>query len=162
MSYPNQFPPLSKEELETFLTDTGSATLCTHNKDGSIHAAPVGYFYSPGKIEIISHTSTRKNRNIKRNNQVTLLIETKKPFRGALIYGEASISRDNVLPMIMKMFEQMRTPAEKVEAVSNEYLSVVDCVIISVVPKRIVSFDSEKYDVFKKIAEKYDLKWDWF
>ncbi|MCX6654001.1 MAG: pyridoxamine 5'-phosphate oxidase family protein, partial [Candidatus Bathyarchaeota archaeon] len=121
MSYPNQFPPLTKEELETFLTNTGSATLCTHNRDGSIHATPVGYFYNDGKIEIISHASTRKNRNIKRNNQVTLLIDTKKPFRGALIYGEASISRDNVLPMIRKMFEHM-TPADKLEAVSREYL----------------------------------------
>ena len=160
MSYPNQFPPLTKEELETFLTNTGSATLCTHNRDGSIHATPVGYFYTPGKIDIISHASTRKNRNIKRNNQVTLLIDTEKPFRGALIYGEASISRDNVLPMIMKMFEHM-TPADKLEAVSREYLSVVDCVIIYVVPKRIVSFDGEKYDVFKKIADKFDLKLDW-
>ena len=161
MSYPNQFPPLTTEELETFLTNTGSATLCTHNRDGSIHAAPVGYFYSPGKIEIVSHASTRKNRNIKRNNQVTLLIDTKKPIRGALIYGEASISRDNVLPMIMRMFEPM-TPADKLEAVSREYLSVVDCIIISVVPKRIVSFDYEKYDVFRKIADKYDLKWELF
>ena len=63
--------------------------------------------------------------------------------------------------MIMRMFEPM-TPADKLEAVSREYLSVVDCVIISVVPKRIVSFDYEKYDVFRKIADKYDLKWEWF
>jgi hypothetical protein len=161
MFNPNQPPPLTKEELETFLTTTGYATLCTHNKDGSIHAAPVGYMYSSGKIDIISHTSTRKNRNIRRNNQVTLLVDTKKPFRGALVYGEASISRENVLPMVMKMFESM-TPAEKVEVVSREYLNVVDCVIISVFPKRVVSFDFEKYDVWRKISDKYDLKWDWF
>ena len=161
MSYPDQFPPLTKEELKTFLSNTGYATLCTHNRDGSIHAAPVGYLYIDGRIEIISHASTRKNRNIRRNSDVTLLIDTKKPMRGALIYGGASISRENVLPMVMRMFAQT-TPVEKVEAVSREYLSIVDCVLITVVPKHIVSFDFEKYDVWRKISDRFDLKWDWY
>ena len=62
--------------------------------------------------------------------------------------------------MVMKMFEQT-TPTEKVEEVSREYLRIVDCVVLTVVPERIVSFDFEKYDVFRKIADKYNLNWDW-
>ncbi|MFH2110544.1 MAG: pyridoxamine 5'-phosphate oxidase family protein, partial [Candidatus Bathyarchaeota archaeon] len=136
------------------------ATLCTHNKDGSIHAVPVGYMYIDGQIVIVSHTGTRKNRNILRDSMVSLLVDTKKPIRGVLIYGKAQFD-DDVLPMVMRMFTQS-TPADKVELVSREYLSMVDCVVIRVTPERMVSFDHEKYDVFKNLSDKYDLGWNWW
>jgi len=40
MSY-TQSPPLTKEEIEDYLSSEKILRICTHNKDGTIHAVPV-------------------------------------------------------------------------------------------------------------------------
>jgi general stress protein 26 len=79
--------------------------ICTHNKDGTIHAMPVAYRYLNGQILIISIAKSRKNRNIKRNNDVTVLIDTLDPLKGILIYGKAEIDYDNVLEQTASVME---------------------------------------------------------
>jgi PPOX class probable F420-dependent enzyme len=158
MSYSHQAPPLSDEEIEKMLRETGFATICTHNKDGSIHAVPVSYIYYDDQIVIVSHAKTKKNRNIRRDNKVTVLIDIKQPFKGLLIYGTAEIGHD-VLPMVMKVFESY-VPTEKLEAVSRDYLEMVESIVLRITPDRIISFDASVQDWSKDLADKYDLDWD--
>ena len=96
MSYTGQSPPLTSEEIESMLKENHYARICTHNKDGTIHAMPVAYRYINGQILIMSLIKSRKNKNIKRNNDVTVLVDTLNPVRGILIYGKAEIDYDNV------------------------------------------------------------------
>jgi nitroimidazol reductase NimA-like FMN-containing flavoprotein (pyridoxamine 5'-phosphate oxidase superfamily) len=70
MSYSHQPPPLSDEEIDKMLKETEFATLCTNNKDGSIHAVPISYIHHEDQIVIVSHSKTRKNKNIMRNKLV--------------------------------------------------------------------------------------------
>ena len=49
MSY-TQSPPLSPDEVLEFLNYVTVARVCSHNKDGSTHAAPVWFFYEGGKL----------------------------------------------------------------------------------------------------------------
>ena len=64
------------------LKENHYARICTHNKDGTIHAMPVAYRYINGQILIMSLIKSRKNKNIKRNNNVTVLVDTLNPVRG--------------------------------------------------------------------------------
>lgn len=158
MYYSHQAPPLSDQEIDKMLRETEFATICTHNKDGSIHAVPVSYIYHEDKIVIVSHSKTRKNRNIRRNNQVTVLIDTKDPIRGLLIYGTAEIGHE-VLPMVMKIFESY-VLSEKLEAVSRDYLEMIESIVLRITPDRIVSFDASVQDWSNELSDKYDLDWD--
>jgi nitroimidazol reductase NimA-like FMN-containing flavoprotein (pyridoxamine 5'-phosphate oxidase superfamily) len=91
LSYTGQAPPLTSQEIESMLKEARYLRICTHNKDGTIHAMPVAYRYVNGQILIISIAKSRKNRNILRNNDVSVLIDTLDPLRGILIYGKAEI-----------------------------------------------------------------------
>lgn len=158
MSYSHQSPQLSEEEIDRMLKESEFATLCTHNKDGSIHAVPVSYIHHEGQIVIVSHFKTKKNKNIMRINQVTVLIDSKNPVKGILIYGTAEIGTD-ALPMTMKIFESA-VPAKKLEAVSRDFLLMVESIVLKITPDKIISFDASNQEWSKDLAEKYDLEWD--
>jgi general stress protein 26 len=54
-----------------------------------------------------SQCPSRKIRNIKRNPNVTVLIDnTKVPFKGALIYGKAELDYEDVVKKRMSIFER--------------------------------------------------------
>jgi hypothetical protein len=80
MPYTGQAPPLISKEIESMLEENRTARICSHNKDGTIHVVPVAYRYMDGQIVIASLSSSRKTRNIKRNNDVTVLIELLTPL----------------------------------------------------------------------------------
>jgi len=82
---------LTNEETETFLRESKTARICTMNDDGTIHAAPVWYGYEKGEIIIITPDHSRKARNVKRNRNVTILIDIEQPAKGVLLYGTAEL-----------------------------------------------------------------------
>lgn len=43
MSYTGQALLFTNEEIEIFLKENFIARICSYNKDGTIHVAPVGY-----------------------------------------------------------------------------------------------------------------------
>jgi general stress protein 26 len=120
--------------------------ICTHNKDGTIHATPVAYSYVNGQILIMSITKSRKNRNIERNNDVTALIDTLDPLRGILIYGTAEIDHDNVYEQAVSVMETFfhGMPKEEVQRITKAYLDAFQSVIVKITPKHITTFDYTK------------------
>jgi hypothetical protein len=110
---------------------------------------PVGYRYLNGQILILSLIKSRKNRNIKRNNDVTVLVDTPNPLRGVLIYGKAEIDYDNVFEQALTFLESSPTlhgkPREKLERVTKAYLGLGGGqAIVKITPKHIVTFDYGK------------------
>ena len=157
MSYTGQAPPLTSEEIESLLKENNMARICTHNKDGTIHAAPVSYKYMNGQIVIISHASTRKTRNIKRNDDVTVLIDTQHIIKGVLIYGKAEIDSDNVYEQAVSVIEAYAgdMPKDRVQRFTRAFIDAIKCVIVKVTPKRIISFDHTKWDVYNNLVKTY-------
>jgi uncharacterized protein YhbP (UPF0306 family) len=157
LSYTGQAPPLTSEEIESMLKENYIARICTHNKDGTIHVAPVSYKYMNGQIVIISHASTRKTRNIKRNDDVTVLIDTQPTIKGVLIYGKAEIDSDNVYEQAVSVMEAYAgdMPKDKVQRFTRAFLDAIKCVIVKVTPKRIISFDHTKWDVYNNLVKTY-------
>jgi len=155
LSYTGQAPPLTSEEIESLLKENNTARICTHNKDGTIHAIPVSYRYMNGQIVLLSYASSRKTRNIKRNNDVTVLIDTGSA-QGILIYGKAELEYDNIYQMALSVWEKSyRAPRDKFERFVQVALDKVKMVIVKVTPKRIITFDYTKDDVYNNLVRTY-------
>jgi len=157
LSQTGQAPPLTSEEIESMLRENQYVRICTHNKDGTIHATPVAYRYINGQIEIMSITKSRKNRNIERNNDVTLLIDTLDPLRGILIYGTAEIDHDNVYEQSVSVMETFfhGMPKEKVRRITKAYLDAFESVIVKITPKHITTFDYTKDVAWQNFLKTY-------
>jgi general stress protein 26 len=155
LSYTGQAPSLTSEEIESLLKENNIARICTHNKDGTIHAIPVSYRYINGQIVLLSYASSRKTRNIKRNNDVTVLIDTGSA-QGILIYGKAKLEYDNIYPTAVSVWETAyRAPRDKFERFVQAALEKVKMVIVKVTPKRIITFDYAKDDVYNNLVKTY-------
>jgi nitroimidazol reductase NimA-like FMN-containing flavoprotein (pyridoxamine 5'-phosphate oxidase superfamily) len=160
LSYTGQAPPLTSEEIESMFKENHVARICTHNKDGTIHATPVGYRYMNGQILVLSLTESRKTRNLKRNNDITVLVDTENPLRGILIYGKAEIDNDYA-----KVYEQATSiierwgignmPKEKLQRVTKAYLDAFKSVIVKITPKHITTFDYTKDEVWNNFLKTY-------
>jgi nitroimidazol reductase NimA-like FMN-containing flavoprotein (pyridoxamine 5'-phosphate oxidase superfamily) len=159
LSYTGQAPPLINEEIESMLKASRYARVCTHNKDGTIHAMPVAYRYINGQIVIISIAKSRKNRNVLRNSDVSVLIDTLDPLRGILIYGTAEIDYDNIYEQAVQVLggaaEMRGMPKEKVQRITKAYLDAFKSVIVKITPKHITTFDYTKDDTWQNFLKTY-------
>jgi general stress protein 26 len=141
--YP-QMPSFTQDEMEIFLSQHRFARLGTINEDGTIHLAPIYFKYGKSEFILGTQNASRRVRNIKRNPNVTLLIDdTNPPYKAVLIYGKAILDYDNVVQKRTAIFEQFETKEEAIqsaEGICNKWSSVV----IRIKPDRIVSFDYSK------------------
>lgn len=90
---------MSPEDLEGMFKDAYTTIFCSHNKDGTIHAAPIWYRYRDGAFYFVSIKKTKRVLNLKRNKNVSLsfLVQGSKsgegdiPSKCALVYGKAEL-----------------------------------------------------------------------
>ena len=98
---------MTEQELASFFEEAQFARLGTLNEDGTIHIAPIFFTYVEGQILMATQDPSRKIRNIKRNKNVTVLIDTTEvPFKGALVYGTAALDYEDVIEKRIKIFEK--------------------------------------------------------
>ena len=143
VSYP-QLPALNEGELAAFLEQAQFARLGTHNQDGTIQITPIFYTIEDGQILMATQEPSRKIRNIKRNPNVSVLIDhTEVPFKGALIYGTAELDYEDVISKRITIF-QKRLSREDAETYARRLSGKWPCVIIRITPNRVVSFDYSK------------------
>jgi len=141
--YP-QLPALTDNELVSFLEEAQFARLGTLNEDGTIHITPIFFKYENGIILMATQDPSRKVRNIKRNNNVSILIDnTEVPFKGVLIYGTAELDYEDVIQKRITIFEK-RLTREDAETYASRLSAKWRCVILRITPFRIASFDYSK------------------
>lgn len=143
VNYP-QLPAMTDNELVSFFEQAQFARLGTLNMDGSIHIAPIFFKYKNGQIIMATQGPSRKIRNIKRNPNVTVLIDkTEVPFKGALIYGKAELDYEDVVTKRIGIFER-RLSQEDAKMYATRLSAKWQCVIIRITPVHIASFDYSK------------------
>jgi nitroimidazol reductase NimA-like FMN-containing flavoprotein (pyridoxamine 5'-phosphate oxidase superfamily) len=151
-----QSPHLTTPEIETFLRESKTARFCSLNKDGSIHATPVWYNYENGKIIIATPPASRKARNVKRNRNVTVLIDSSEGRgwpRGVIIYGKAELDPSPIqIPEAVSLMEKYRA-GEKAEAYARGLLKLTEWIKITVKPERLASFDYNKDKAYQIAVE---------
>jgi hypothetical protein len=137
--------PLSKDEIEVFLRRPNVAVVATVGPDGEPHAVPTWYEYDDGQIVLHAGLRSRKYRNLRKNDRVSICVDTKTaPYQAVVMYGRASleVGRDD---------ERLRRMAVAYlgEALGNRYADTFggqETVIIRVRPERIVSWDYGRGD----------------
>ena len=100
-----------------------------------------------GQILIATQEPSRKIRNIKRNNQVSVLIDTTDlPFKGALVYGTAELDYEDIISKRIAIFKRRPwdTSREAGEAYARKLSDKWKCVIVRITPQHIASFDYSK------------------
>lgn len=143
VEYP-QLPGMNEEELAAFLEQAQFARLGTLNEDGTIHIAPIFFIYLDGQILMATQEPSRKIRNIKHHNKVTVLIDkTEVPFKGVLIYGTAELDYEDVFEKRVAIFKR-RLSQEEAETYASRLINKWKCVIIRVTLDRVASFDYAK------------------
>jgi len=139
-----QSPPLSPDEVLEFLNYVTVARVCTHNKDGSIHAAPVWFYYEGGKIIFGTPEESVKARNIRRDNQVTILVDDEgPPTRGVIIYGEAELTKEKIDESALKVFSR-RMDSQRALDYREGLFKLTNWVTVVITPKKIASYDYVK------------------
>ena len=142
--YP-QMPPLTQEEIDNFLHLPLIAKLGTLNEDGTIHLAPVIFKFENGEFLIGTQDANRRIRNIRRNPEVSLLIDDPTPpFKAVLIYGKAELDYEDVLPKRIAIFEKYNPSREQAARMAEGFCARWSSVIIRIKPDRMVSYDYSK------------------
>jgi PPOX class probable F420-dependent enzyme len=88
---------MTDAELEEFLRGRRTATMCTHNPDGSIHAVAMWYGFVGGEIAFETKAKSQKVKNLQRNTHLTVSIEeglAYEELRGCTLTGHAEITED--------------------------------------------------------------------
>ncbi len=139
-----QSPPLNEEELEAFFNQALIARLGSLNPDGSIHLVPVWFKYEDGDILIGTNERTRKAKNVKRNKNVSLLIDSQeRPYKGVLIYGQAQLEQEDALGKRISILAR-HLPADIAQKVGSDLASQFALITIRIKPQRIISYDDAK------------------
>ena len=90
---------MTKEDIQSLFKESYTTILCSHNKDGTIHAAPIWYNYRDNIFYFVSIKKSKRVENIKRDRNVSLsfLMQGSKagegdtPSKCALVYGLAEL-----------------------------------------------------------------------
>ncbi len=139
-----QSPPLNEEELKAFLNQALVARLGSLNPDGSIHLVPVWFKYEGGYILIGTEESTRKAKNVKRNKNVSLLVDSQeRPYKGVLIYGQAQLDDDDAIGKRISILAR-HMPPDIAQKVGNDLATQFALITIRIKPQRIISYDDAK------------------
>ena len=137
--------PLSKDEVEAFLRRANVAVMATVGPDGQPHAVPTWYEYDDGQMVLHAGLRSRKYRNLRHNDRVSICVDTKTaPDQAVIVYGRASLEVGTDDERSRRM-----AVAYLGEAVGSRYADTVRgerVVIVRVRPERIVSWDYGRGD----------------
>lgn len=139
---------MSPEEIESFIQERHTATLCTLFPDGSVHAVGMWYGFLDGDIAMESKAKAQKVLNLRRDPRVTVLIETGDTYeqlRGVSLIGTGEIveDREQLLKVGVSMYSRYFAPYTEEAAPAVEAL-MRKRVAIRIRPRRIISWDHRK------------------
>ena len=106
---------MSQEEIDEFLSGRRSMTMSTINSDGSIHSIAMWYGFLEGCIGIESKAKAQKVMNLRRNPNLTVLVEdgeTYETLRGVTLIGKAEIidDPDRMFELGISVFDRYMAP----------------------------------------------------
>jgi len=120
------------------------------NKEGTIHLVPIWFNYESGNIYIGTPEASKKVRNVKRNPNVTVLVESSGwPVKAVIIYGKAEVD-DSELSQWGESWAEKHMAKERV----GTYLRAISSmntkwVKVIVKPEHFGSFDYAKDEEYR-------------
>ncbi|MGH9299309.1 MAG: pyridoxamine 5'-phosphate oxidase family protein [Acidimicrobiales bacterium] len=135
-------------EVDGFVAEHRTMTMCTLNHDGSIHAVAMWYGFLEGCIAIETKAKSQKARNLRRNPTMTCMMEAGHNYdelRGVELVGHAEVVEDpeRLMALGVSVFERYYGPYSDeakpfVEAMLNKRI------VAKLHVERTVSWDHRK------------------
>ncbi len=136
---------MSADEIDTFLSAPRLARLSTINPDGTPHTLPIWYAWHGGEVLVSTQTIQRKVRNVQRDPRVTVLVDSDRmPYRGVMIYGEATLEPDDAAARRVDIFERYFGDRDAAAAYAEQLARKWEPVIMRITPTEMISFDYTK------------------
>ncbi len=106
---------MSAAEVEAYLDGRRTASMCTINPDGSIHAVAMWYGFCEGALAFETKTKSQKIQNLLRNPNLTVMIEDGdyyEELRGVTLVGRGEIvsEPDRIWELGVSVFERYNAP----------------------------------------------------
>ncbi|MEM1518082.1 MAG: pyridoxamine 5'-phosphate oxidase family protein [Nitrososphaerota archaeon] len=146
-------PEMSPSEMLIYLSQPLIAKLATINTDGTPQLSPVWFIFENNQFYISTYEKALKISNIKRDNRVTLLVDSTDgglKLKGVLVKGVAKvISGEECKKIEKKIYDKYLTndiiiKDEVARLFKQVALCSPDSVCIEVRPVKITSWDYTK------------------
>jgi PPOX class probable F420-dependent enzyme len=139
---------MSPGEVDDFTHQRHTATLCSVNHDGTIHAVAMWYGFAGGRIGFHTKAKSQKTRNLARNPAMTVLIEDGDSYdelRGVELVGRAVIVDDpgQRHELALSVLRRYHEPVPQVTEAMIES-SLFNRVVLALDVQRVVSWDHRK------------------
>jgi PPOX class probable F420-dependent enzyme len=139
---------MSAEEIDAFLHEERTATMCSMHPDGSIHAVAMWYGFLDGVLTVETKSRSQKVQNLKRDPRLTVLVEAGARYeelRGVELVGRGRIIEDPeaVWKLGISVWERHIGPYDESQ---REGLAMMlkNRVLVTIDVDRIVSWDHRK------------------
>lgn len=139
---------MSAEEIQEFLEQERTATMCTMHPDGSIHAVAMWYAFLDGVISVETKRKSQKVQNLKRDPRITFLVEAGESYdqlRGVEIVGRARIidEPESIWKFGVSMWERYIGPFTEDQRPGVEAM-MKNRVLVTVDVTKVVTWDHRK------------------
>jgi PPOX class probable F420-dependent enzyme len=141
---------MSPEEVDEFLHQERTATMCSLHPDGSIHAVAMWYAFLDGAVAVETKRKSQKVQNLRRDPRLTFLVEAGHQYgelRGAELVGTARIidDPDAIWKFGVSMWERYVGPYADEHRAGVEAM-MRNRVIVAVEVNKVVSWDHRKLE----------------
>jgi PPOX class probable F420-dependent enzyme len=139
---------MTDAEIDEFLGGRRTATMCTVNADGSVHAVAMWYGFVGGALAFETKAKSQKVANLRRNPNLTVSLETGDDYnelRGVTLVGTGEITEDPDRMWELGVSVFSRYQGEYTEEM-RPFVEVMlrKRVVVVLHPQRVVSWDHRK------------------
>jgi PPOX class probable F420-dependent enzyme len=139
---------MSAQEVDDFLRQERTTTMCSMHPDGSIHAVAMWYAFLDGVLAVETKKKSQKVQNLRRDPRLTFLVEAGERYeelRGVEMVGQARLIEDPdaIWTFAVSMWERYNGPYTEqlrpaVEAMMNNRL------VVTLDVSKVVTWDHRK------------------
>ncbi len=139
---------MTPEEVDRFLHEERTVTMCTMHPSGSIHAVAMWYAFLDGGLAVETKAKSQKVQNLRRDPRLTFLVEAGDRYdllRGVELVGKAEIvdGADQLWEFGVSMYERYMGPYTEDQREAVEMM-MRKRVLVRVDVERVVSWDHRK------------------
>ena len=130
--------PLTPSEVDSFLSEPNIAVVSTTCPTGKPHAMPIWYLWRDGKVLFHTGPNSTKMRNLRKNNRVSVVVDTKTaPYKAVVVEGTArELPDDRALGREMAIHYLGATMGARYADRPSEPSTLVE-----VTPTKVISWD---------------------
>lgn len=132
---------MSEAEVNALLSEALVSVLGTVGPDGRPAQAPVWHLWRDGAAYVLTARDSRKWRNIQRNANVSLCVDTKTaPYRAAIVEGEAVEADADYSDVLRQAAIRYLGESRGNAYADNSTSTNEDSVVLRIEPRRIISW----------------------